>query len=161
MTEQTTNSESRRSMIGWMFVGVQAVLLVTLVLLPTGDRWPTPAALIVFGGVLIGLGLVGVAIAALRLGPSLTPTPVPTEAGALVTGGLYRFVRHPIYTGVLLIVAGLIIRSGSLLTLIVGLVTIWFFNVKAQWEEAQLSERYPDYQTYAAVTPRFIPRLTR
>ncbi len=161
MTDETTNSESRRSTIGWVFVGVQAVLLIALVLLPTGDLWPTPGPLIVFGGVLIGFGLVGVAIAALRLGPSLTPTPVPTAGGALVTGGLYRFVRHPIYTGVLLIVVGLTIRSGSLLTLIVGLATIWFFNVKAQWEEAQLAERYPDYPTYAAVTPRFIPRITR
>lgn len=148
-------------MIGWAFVGVQAVLLAALIVLPTGNRWPTPAALIVFGGVLIGLGLVAVAIAGLRLGPSLTPTPVPTAGGALVTSGLYQFVRHPIYTGVLLIVVGLIIRSGSLLTLAVGLVTFWFFNVKAQWEEAQLAERYPDYPAYAALTPRFIPRISR
>lgn len=148
-------------MIGWAFVGVQAILLVALVVLPTGDLWPTPAVLVVFGGVLIGLGLVGVAVAALRLGPALTPTPVPTEGGAMITSGLYRIVRHPIYTGVLMIVVGLVIRSGSLWTLLVGLVTIWFFNTKAQWEEAQLAERYPDYPTYAAVTPRFFPRFKR
>jgi len=102
--------------------------------------------------------LVAVGVAALRLGAALTPTPVPTERGTLITGGLYTFVRHPIYTGVLIIVVGLVIRSGSLLTLLVGVATVWFFNAKAAWEEARLAERYPDYPAYAAVTPRFVPR---
>lgn len=154
-------SERNRSAVGWAFVLIQAVLLIALVVLPTGDAWPTPAALIILAGMFIGLGLVGVAIAALRLGPALTPTPVPTERGTMVTGGLYRFVRHPIYTAVLIIVIGLTVRSGSLLTLIVAAATVAFFNIKARWEEARLSERYVDYQTYAAVTPRFIPRLNR
>lgn len=147
--------------IGWAFVAVQAVLLVALVLLPTADSWPTPAWLVIFGGMLIGLGLVAVGVAALRLGAALTPTPVPTERGMLITSGLYRFVRHPIYTGVLIIVIGLVLRSGSLTTLIVGTATVLFFHTKAAWEEAQLSRRYPDYPAYAAVTPRFVPRPRR
>ncbi|MEM7324275.1 MAG: isoprenylcysteine carboxylmethyltransferase family protein [Actinomycetota bacterium] len=161
MSDEATVGSTSQATIGWAFVAVQAVLLITLVVLPTGDRWPTPAPVIVFGGMLIGLGLAGMAMAALRLGSSLTPTPVPTDGGMMVTSGLYRFVRHPIYTAVLLIVVGLVIRSASLLTLVVGLATVWFFSTKARWEERRLAERYPDYPTYAAVTPRFVPRFRR
>jgi protein-S-isoprenylcysteine O-methyltransferase Ste14 len=51
-----------------------------------------------------------------------------------------------------------VLRSGSLITLAVGAVTVAFFNAKAAWEEKRLAERYPGYAAYAARTPRFIPR---
>jgi protein-S-isoprenylcysteine O-methyltransferase Ste14 len=107
--------------------------------------------------VLIVGGLAGIGVASLRLGSALTATPVPTERGSLTTGGLYRYVRHPIYTAVLGIVIGLVIRSGSVPSLAVGLATVGFFNVKARWEERRLAVAYPDYAAYAARTPRFIP----
>lgn len=147
-----------RTRTGWLFVAAQAVLLILLVTLPGGDAWATPAWLQLIGLVAVIGGVALVAIAALRLGPALTPTPVPTAGGALTTEGLYRFVRHPIYSGVLAAVVGVTIRSGSLLVLAVGVVTVVFFHVKARWEEARLTERYPDYPAYAATTPRFVPR---
>lgn len=150
-----------RTRTGWLFVAVQALLLVLLVTLPGDDAWPTPAWLRLFGLVAVIGGVALVVIAALRLGPALTPTPVPTVDGALTTEGLYRFVRHPIYSGVLTAVIGVTIRSGSLLVLLVGIVTVVFFNAKARWEEARLTERYPDYPAYAAATPRFLPRPSR
>ncbi len=150
-----------RSRTGWLFVAAQAVLLVTLVALPGDDAWPTPIWLRLIGMATVIGGVALVAVAALRLGPALTPTPVPTEAGSLTTGGLYRYVRHPIYSGVLAAVIGVTVRSGSLLVLAVGVVTIAFFHVKARWEEDRLTEHYPDYPAYAAVTPRFLPRPGR
>ncbi len=143
--------------VGWAFVAGQVVLLVSLVLLPGGDAWPTGSAVWTTGQVLVIAGFAVVVIASLRLGTGLTPTPVPSERGHLVTGGLYRYVRHPIYTGVLLIVVGLTVRSGSVVTLAVAVVTVVFFDRKARWEEAQLSERYDGYADYAARTPRFVP----
>lgn len=144
--------------IGWLFVAAQAILLGSLVLLPGRDDWATPAWLRTIGYVLIVAGLAAVALAALRLGPALTPTPVPTEKGRLATGGLYQYVRHPIYTGVLVLVAGLATRSGSFVNLAIAVATVLFFNSKAKWEEAQLASRYDNYLDYAAATPRFIPQ---
>jgi protein-S-isoprenylcysteine O-methyltransferase Ste14 len=83
---------------------------------------------------------------------------VETGRGELVTTGLYQFARHPIYTGVLAIVVGLTLRSGSWITLVLGIAGVVFFNVKAAWEERQLAEAYPSYVAYADNTPRFIPR---
>ena len=150
-----------RHLVGWSFVAVQAVLLGLLVLLPGRSDWPTPGWLEMAGFVGLLVGLAIIAVAALGLGRSLTPTPVPVGYGSLTTNGLYRLVRHPIYTGVLTIVAALAVRSGSWLSLAVAVVTVVFFNQKAAWEEARLSERYAQYPAYAAATPRFVPRIGR
>jgi len=147
--------------IGWTFVAIQAVLIVALVVLPSRDDWPTPSVVNVVGTALLLAGFVIMAVAALSLGRSLTPTPVPVAHGELTTSGLYQFVRHPIYTAVLAIVVSLTIRSGSWISLGVAAVTVIFFNSKARWEEDRLSEAYPDYDAYAARTPRFIPQPWR
>lgn len=146
-----------RSTIGWIWVGGQVLLLGSLVLLPGRDDWSTPGwagtgATIMFLG-----GLAVIVVAALGLGGSLTPTPVPNERGSLKTGGFYRYVRHPIYTGVLAVVAGMTLRSESWLHLVIAAATVMFFDRKAAWEEVQLVERYPSYRSYAAVTPKFVP----
>lgn len=148
-------------MLGWAFVAVQAVLLVALVALPSRDDWPVPSWLRAVGTGMVVAGIVLVGVASLRLGSSLTPTPVPNQRGSLATTGLYRFVRHPIYSGVLTITVGLVVGSGSVATLVVGLITVAFFNVKAAWEEDRLAARYPGYAAYAGTTPRFVPKPRR
>lgn len=158
MDETGPSADRRRRLTGWAFVAVQVVVLVALVVLPGADDWPTPAGVEVVATVLVVGGLVLVAVAALGLGRSLTPTPVPVAHGQLVTSGLYRWVRHPIYSGVLAVVAGLVLGSGNLVTAAVGVATVVFFHVKAGWEEARLAERFPGYADYAAATPRFVPR---
>lgn len=157
----TAGPSWRPATIGWAFVAVQVVLLATLVLLPHRDDWATPGWLDVAGLALVAAGIAVGAAAALRLGTALTPTPVPTAEGRLTTDGLYRFARHPIYTGVLAVVVGLTVRSGSWITLAVAVATVGFFDRKARWEEARLAERYPDYPDYAESVPRFVPRPWR
>lgn len=146
-----------RARVGWLFVAVQVVLLVTLVLLPRGDAWPMPGWLLGIAGGLTVLGLVVVVVASLNLGRALTPTPVPNGQGGLRTGGLYRFVRHPIYTGVLSIVLGIALGTGRWSGAVLAAVTVVFFVLKARWEEARLVEAFPGYVAYAASTPRFVP----
>lgn len=150
-----------RHVIGWALVAVQAILIGALVLMPSRDDWSTPDWLTGLGFGLLVAGFALMVVAALRLGRALTPTPVPTRFGDLTTTGMYRYMRHPIYTGVLLVVVGLALRSGSLIHAAVAVVTVLFFNAKAGWEEARLAEHYDGYAAYAAVTPRFVPRLTR
>ncbi len=136
---------------------VQAVLLVTLLWLPQGNDWPTSSAVRVAGSILVLVGLGLVIVASMRLGRALTPNPAPNGRGALQVHGLYRFARHPIYSGVLLIVVGLVIPSANLWSLAVGIVTGVFFDYKARWEERRLALRFPDYEAYARRTGRFFP----
>lgn len=143
--------------VGWVFVGVQVALLTSLVVMRGGDDFDPPQWLDLAAAtaVLAGAGLA--VAAALGLGRSLTPTPVPSGAGTLHTGGLYRLARHPIYTGVIVIVVALAASSGSVVAVAVGAATVAFFHVKARWEERRLVARYPGYAEYAARTPRFLP----
>lgn len=143
---------------GWAFVGAQAVLLAGLILVPAADHVPVPDWLRTSMNVLFWVGVALAVVAGLVLGRSLTATPVPTDAATLRTTGPYRYVRHPIYSGVVLIVIALAVRSGNIVGLVLGAVTIVFFHVKAGWEEDRLRERFDGYDAYAASTPRFIPR---
>lgn len=147
--------------IGWGFVGLQVVLLLAVIFGPAGDDWGQPSWFRVITLIVRVLGFAVLVAGALGLGSSLTPTPVPIEAGSLKTGGLYGLMRHPIYTGVMLIVIGSVMGSSSFVRLVLGVATVVFFNVKARWEERKLIEHYPEYPAYAAVVPRFIPNPTK
>lgn len=147
-----------RTTIGWLFVVAQVLLLLLIIVAPSGDDWATPGWLTGLGWVISIGGVVLALAASLRLGSALTPTPVPTARGDLRTDGIYSYMRHPIYTGVLAIVVGIVVRSGSVLTALVGLVLVVFFSVKARWEEQQLRDRYSGYDDYSARTPRFVPK---
>ncbi len=147
--------------VGWLFVLVQAVLLVAIVATPGGDLWARPAWLVALAGVGIVAGIVIAAVAALGLGASLTPSPVPSAAGELQTTGLYAMVRHPVYAGVILALIGAATRSGSAVTVALVVATIVFFALKSRWEERRLIDRYPAYPAYAAQTPRFVPNPVR
>ena len=146
---------------GWALVGAQFGLLAALIILPAGDLWSRGVVSLGAGGVLLVGGFVVAALAGLRLGPSLTPLPIPKDYGELVTSGFYHFVRHPIYTGVLLAGAGLVVAQASL-GHIVGWVALWgVLTLKALGEERMLSDKYDGYGEYLARTGRFFPKFTR
>ena len=79
----------------------------------------------------------------------------------VVTGGPYRFVRHPSYTGVLLIQLGLGIALGNFLSIAICMcVPVLGFLPRIQHEEAALEEGLgTEYRAYAAGTKRLIPGL--
>lgn len=146
---------------GWALVGAQFGLLAALVILPAGDLWPRGLVSLALGGVLLVGGFVIAALAGLRLGPSLTPLPIPKDDGVLVTAGLYHYARHPIYTGVLAAGVGLVAAQASPAH-IVGWVLLWgVLTLKAVGEEKMLAEKYDDYAEYSKRTGRFFPMLTK
>ena len=126
-------------------------------LLPSRNDYTLPGWFDQVLDVVFWVGIVLIALAAVFLGRSLTATPVPRAAAELRTSGPYRWARHPIYSGVILVVVALAIRSGSVIALGIGAITIAFFVVKSSWEERRLAERFPGNADYAARTGRFFP----
>lgn len=106
-------------------------------------------------------GLVVLVTGLVNLGRSATALPLPVQDGELRSGGLYRYVRHPIYTGVLALAIGSAIPSGSVWIAVAAAALIGWLTAKARWEERHLMARYPGYAEYAARTPRFIPGWPR
>ena len=151
-------STSRERIIGWSAVAAQFVALAGIVLSP-GDPNPLPGWV---GWLGVGLMVLGAAImmaAFLNLGSALTPTPVPVEGAGLRTSGLYSRVRHPIYTGLLTLALGVVLRSPGPWPAFWLMVLAVILTSKSVWEERMLNAAYPQYGTYRERTGRFLPRL--
>jgi protein-S-isoprenylcysteine O-methyltransferase Ste14 len=145
---------------GNLLVAIQFVLLAAILLLPKNTAGsPLPEWVFTFGGYLIWPGLLILAVSIFKLGPSLTASPVPKENSTLVITGLYKSMRHPIYTGLLLTGLGLSLEAGVFPHLLIwaGLVALLVY--KSNWEEELLTKRYPEYADYKARTGRFFPKL--
>lgn len=82
----------------------------------------------------------------------------PTEGG-LVTTGPYRFIRHPIYTAVCLLVLPAVVAHWSVLSVVCGTLVLGAAFLRIFLEEKMLVARYPEYQQYAARTPRMLPLI--
>ena len=94
---------------------------------------------------------------ATNLGRSLTPFPRPLPDGQLVTRGAYRFVRHPIYLGVLLCAFGFALASLSPLRLVLSAILFVFFDMKSRREEKWLEQQYPEYEIYKKRVKKLLP----
>lgn len=142
-------------------VALQAVLLTAFFLAPRRDDWPVPGWLAAAGSAVALAGGAALLVASFNLGRSLTPLPTPTKNAVLRTGGLYGFVRHPLYSALLALVLAGAVTSASVVKLVLAAALLVLLNRKAAWEEDMLRRRYPGYDDYARRTPRFLPRLPR
>ena len=84
-------------------------------------------------------------------------TPKPNARVGLVDSGIYGYIRHPLYSGVLLAAIGVAIGHGQAALMVIVLLLIVFFAVKARYEETLLRQFYPTYADYMTRTGRFIP----
>jgi protein-S-isoprenylcysteine O-methyltransferase Ste14 len=84
------------------------------------------------------------------------------RAHRLATAGPYARIRHPQYVGFVLIMFGFLTQWPTLVTLAMFPILVTMYALLAQREEAESEAAFGDgWCTYAARTPRFIPRLTR
>lgn len=120
--------------------------------LPTWARW-------------IGVGLGAIAAALLiavfrSLGTNLTDTVVTRAHHTLVTGGPYRWVRHPFYVAAALAVTANSVVTANWFLALTGVLTVALLAIRTGTEEEKLLERFGDaYVRYGVRTGRFIPRL--
>ena len=82
----------------------------------------------------------------------------PTEGG-LVTTGPYHYIRHPIYTAIVLFVWAGVVANWSLGVAAMAAVASGGALVRMLCEEQLLVKRYPEYASYANATKRMVPYL--
>lgn len=141
-----------------------SVGLLSIIPVAVYDRTHGPAAIRPVAWSVLGLALclmaVPVGVIALRaLGRFYVPDPDILPNQKLVTNGVYRYVRHPIYTALLLWMLGFPLIIGSLWGLAVGALFIgpalW---LRIREEEAMLLQAFGDeYRAYQARTWRLLP----
>jgi protein-S-isoprenylcysteine O-methyltransferase Ste14 len=148
---------------------------VPAVLLPA--EWLLPPALIALRAgeieagwlplrvVGLAVGLAGAALlvwAAFVLGRLLAHDAAVRADHALVEGGPYRLVRHPVYSGYLALLLGSGVASLNVCVLLVWPVSLAGILIQAASEERLLRERFgPDYDRYVGRTGRLVPRFWR
>jgi protein-S-isoprenylcysteine O-methyltransferase Ste14 len=144
---------------GSAFVALQFVLFALIAIAPRmqDSDWSLPVRVT---GIVLALAGLGLCVWAIRaLGPAMTAMPEPREQAPIATDGPYRLVRHPVYTGVLVLAVGYSVARSSWAGILLAAVLAVLFDLKARYEERLLASD-PDYQRLRAATPRrFLPRL--
>jgi protein-S-isoprenylcysteine O-methyltransferase Ste14 len=120
-----------------------------------------PAAARAIGIAVMWVGLVTRVWAIAALGRSFRTTVEVDPGQAVVSTGPYRWIRHPSYAGLLLILAGFGLAAGDWLSLAVCvLLPVPAFVRRIKVEEAELSAVLGDpYRYYQARTARLIPGI--
>lgn len=164
MTETpTTSSLPALGRRGGGWVGIQFLLIGGLVAAGVRGRGDIDGPLLLLavtlGTILIAIGAVLIFRGIRGLRELVSPMPKPVDDGTLVVDGLYAYVRHPIYLGLMLVAFGYSVAMDSLAALIMAIVFTVFLDLKSRREEAWLRQQYPAYGSYAARTRRFVPYL--
>jgi protein-S-isoprenylcysteine O-methyltransferase Ste14 len=125
------------------------------------ERLPGALRALGFALVLVSAGFLLHAFGRFAIEGLGTPAPVaPTRR--LVVGGVYRFVRNPMYLAVVGAIAGQALVFGSLELVVYGAVVACAFVAFVRlYEEPTLRAEYgAEYDAYRAAVPGWIPRLT-
>jgi protein-S-isoprenylcysteine O-methyltransferase Ste14 len=127
-------------------------------------REPLPywAPVRVVGGVLLVAGLIVLIWAFVRFVVEGFGTPAPVAAPErLVVGGVYRYVRNPMYVAVLAAIVGQALLLGQLgLLLYAGAAWLVVAAFVRWYEEPTLTRRFgTDYEAYRRAVPAWWPRL--
>ncbi len=141
-------------------IGILAGLVLQTVLPELLPISAAPRLLRPAGLALYSVGLLVAVLGRVQLGDSWADieTPELQRARRVVAQGIYRYIRHPIYTGDLLLLLGFELSLNSWLVLGVcalAPVVVW----RALREERALSDSLPEYAHYCAGTKRFVPFL--
>ncbi len=105
---------------------------------------------------LIGVALGVYAILIMRIG-NFNIRPIVKDSGQLVTHGPYRFIRHPMYTSIMITLTPLLIEYFSWLRLGVMVVLLINLIIKQLFEEGLLKNHFSGYRDYMQRSQRMIP----
>jgi protein-S-isoprenylcysteine O-methyltransferase Ste14 len=146
------------------FLIVQAGLFLLLLCGPRTSSWlpllpETPTWLNDVAVGMIMAGALFAAIAVVALGKKMTPLPAPKADAVLRVSGVYGAVRHPMYSGIILMSFGWSLWLRSPLVACYALLLLLFFDVKSRFEEKLLLATFPDYAAYQKKVRKLVPFL--
>ncbi len=112
----------------------------------------------IIGAALTVIGLITAVWARINLGSNWSGYVTYKENQELVTTGPYRLIRHPIYTGMILMFTGTVLYSGSLFLILIFLIVSINFIIRTKREEKIMIELFDEkYLDYIKRTKRLIP----
>ena len=100
------------------------------------------------GFLIIIIGFIILLIAIKDLGRNLSPFPKPINNSNLVTKGIYRFIRHPMYYSLIFISFGVFITKLSIYYLFLSISLALIIKFKINLEEQYLNNKFKNYLLY-------------
>jgi protein-S-isoprenylcysteine O-methyltransferase Ste14 len=145
---------------GWWWVRIIIIAMFLLLsrlpyfrtrIVPRNATWDSLGLIVCAGGIACSIW------ARWHLGANWSGAPSLKQEHELVTSGPYRFVRHPIYTGLLLALLGTALVSGALWWIIFSIVCLAFVY-RVRVEENLMAAEFPnEYSDYRKRTNALIP----
>ncbi len=142
-----------------MLVLLQFVLAAAMVLSTAWTDQPSFLRLLLAGILLIGGSVIAVWAWLVMGWRRLRIMPHPASDAHLLQHGPYRWIRHPMYAGLLIAAAGCVGWDAGLYRAMLWLGLGLVLAAKTQIEEKLLCEKFADYALYRANTWRFFPGL--
>jgi len=105
----------------------------------------------ILGGVIGLLSIVTMKLNNLRV------QPIPKPDAELITSGIYNYIRHPMYSSVLLLMFPFILQTPDQISLSLYFLLISTLIIKLHYEERLLEQKFPSYSNYMKRTYRLIP----
>ena len=137
---------------GLVLVALQFALIAWLVWPFTPQAWSPLALAFAAGAVVVGAWTL-----MFNRPGNFNIRPEPHARGRLVGGGPYRYVRHPMYSAVLLFAAAETVAYEDPWKVVASALLFAVLLAKAMIEERYLVERYPEYAEYSKRVRRFVP----
>jgi protein-S-isoprenylcysteine O-methyltransferase Ste14 len=137
---------------GYIFVFFQFLFLFLIFI--TGPNIPENIlTLVLFGlGIIIGV----IAILNMRLS-NLRVNPEVTTGSRLVTNGIYKYLRHPMYLGLILVSLSLVLDNLTFTRVVIFDLLIMNQLLKLNYEEKLLEKHFEGYKEYKKSTKKLIP----
>ncbi|WPE17417.1 methyltransferase family protein [Candidatus Thioglobus autotrophicus] len=137
-----------------IYVVIQFSCIIYLILNARYEHLDFTALILLLVALIIGLtAVVNMKVSNLNIMPTLK------KSHQLRTNGIYQFIRHPMYTSVLLLCLALMLSNVHYISQTVMLILFVDLILKSRFEEKLLTKRFDNYQAYKEKTGRFIPFL--
>ena len=149
-------SDNRSHRYGYWLVLLQFSLVFGLIFITSPLNAITSGNL----GTLIPMAIsVIVALAALQANQfgNFNIHPSPKQNGRLIVHGIYQYIRHPMYTAVMLFGLACMLASPSLESFLILFALCLVLVRKSRLEETWLKQKYPSYSDYLSKTRGFLP----
>lgn len=140
----------------YIFLGLQIALFVAYLLpvrlgsIDVSQDFKILFRLIAFMGLTFSL------LALISFDYLLSPFPSPKKNATLKTTGVYKWSRHPIYTGLILFLFAWACSNGNYYQLIIASAFFVLIHQKARYEEQLLANKFKAYKAYKKQTRMFI-----
>lgn len=145
--------------VGKLLVGLQ-FLLIFLIAYPAGIG-VSNLALKIIGYTIFALGAVVITQGTIAIRPALTVLPEPKSGAPLITAGIYRYIRHPMYAALILMGLGLTLARDSSITAVETILLYFLLTAKYRYEDHLLRQRWPEAKIYQARVGALIPKTLR